>query len=1164
MTRDASLLEQKVAELAEREAQLRSVLESAAEGIFGVDAGGTCTFANPAAVRILGGELLGQDMRPRIVMLDEVLAVGLARRGDDGRLKRADGTVFPARWSVSPVRAGDTVTGAVVTFEDITDRKRDERVLAEARIMSDSALTAGSVGTYFWDIAVDRVYGDVSFSALFGIPVDATGAAPIGNFLAVIHPEDLPTVKAKIEKVLADDSPYEAEYRIVSGGREIWVVARGRVERDHAGTPVRFLGILMDIHDRKRAQAEYRRVVEASGAGFWDLVASTGAINADARLVELMGLPPGGAVTLASALDGITFPAERAAVAEAVAAALRGEHGGSYAMEFRTGGRGDIPLRWVESRGETTFGADGKAVRLAGVMIDATARKNAELEREHARSQVAEVLEQMNEAFFAMTPDWRITQVNRRYEELTGKSRGEVLGKVIWDLFPSTADTSNQFWVQYHRCMDERVPTEFVERYIPLDIWTDVHAYPTSDGGMWAFFRDVTAQRHAEAALQLSEERYRSLFASIDDAFCLIELILDADGKTVDYRFLEANKAFAEHTGLENAVGKTILEMVPTISESWFSLYGRVAETGVMARFENHDPALERWFDVYANRVGPAERRHVAIVFKDITARRHAEEERAIFLTREQQARAEAEAERLKQHDLFMQATVAIAILDGPEHVYTFANAPYRKLVNGRDVLGKPLEVALPDLNEMGFDKLLDNVMATGKPFVATEMPIKLEHHKDNELLYLNFTYTPKRDANGAIDGVMATLVDVTEQVLARQQAEQTSRMKDQFLATVSHELRTPLTAMLGWVQMMRSGQLPAERHARALETIERNARAQAQLIEDLLDMSRILAGKLRLDIEPLDVATVVEAAIESIRPTANTKGITLQPVIEWGGMVMADPNRLQQVIWNLLTNAVKFTPKGGRVQVVVHRVDSAVEVLVADTGQGIPAEFVPYVFERFRQAEGGNTRAKGGLGLGLSIVKQLVEMHGGTVAAFSPGDGKGATFTLRLPLSVTHRREVEPAASSRRAAAGSSKITPVPRGELAGLRLIIVDDEDDSREVLTALLEASGATVRQASSPNEARQLFSDERPDVLVSDIGMPGENGYAFIASIRRLPQEQGGNIPAVALTAYARSEDRTEALMAGFTNHVAKPVEPAELVAAIASLARHARMAGTVTN
>ncbi|WNG31054.1 hybrid sensor histidine kinase/response regulator [Cystobacter fuscus] len=381
----------------------------------------------------------------------------------------------------------------------------------------------------------------------------------------------------------------------------------------------------------------------------------------------------------------------------------------------------------------------------------------------------------------------------------------------------------------------------------------------------------------------------------------------------------------------------------------------------------------------------------------------------------------------------------------------------------------------------------------------------------------------------------------------ARQEAEEANRLKDEFLATVSHELRTPLTAMLGWVQVLRNGNLPPEKRERALETVERNARAQGQLIEDLLDVSRIMSGKLKLDVGPVEMGHVVEQALESVRPAADAKGLRLQTALDSTGHVMGDARRLQQVVWNLLSNAVKFTPKGGRVQVFVERRDSAVEITVADTGPGIAPEFLPHVFERFRRAEGALTRRAGGLGLGLSIVKQLVEMHGGTVAAFSEGVDQGATFTVRLPLSVAMRREATLPPSLRRAHPG----IPCPP-ELTGLRVLVVDDEHDTRELLRTLLEECHAQVSTAASVAEGLERLKEELPDVLVSDIGMPGEDGFTLISRVRALPPKDGGRTPAVALTAYARVEDRTRVLLAGFHSHVPKPVEPVELLVVLASL------------
>jgi PAS domain S-box-containing protein len=386
-------------------------------------------------------------------------------------------------------------------------------------------------------------------------------------------------------------------------------------------------------------------------------------------------------------------------------------------------------------------------------------------------------------------------------------------------------------------------------------------------------------------------------------------------------------------------------------------------------------------------------------------------------------------------------------------------------------------------------------------------------------------------------------------------EAQEASRLKDEFLATVSHELRTPLTAILGWAHMLRTGQVNGDSAARAFETIERNARAQSQLIEDLLDVSRIITGKLRIDVRVVDPNSFIEAAVEAVRPAAEAKGVRLQKVMDTGVVsVSGDPVRLQQVVWNLLSNAIKFTPRGGRVQVRLERVNSHVEVSVSDTGAGIPADFLPHVFDRFRQADQKTTRHHGGLGLGLAIVRHLVELHGGTVKAESEGEGRGATFTVLLPVAPVY--SVEP--SEGRVHPASRDTLPFfdCPDRLDGLRVLVVDDEPDTREMLKTGLGHCGAEVTAAGSAAEALEALKAGVPDVLISDIGMPDEDGYTLMRQVRALPAAEGGGVPAIALTAYARVEDRMQALRAGYHMHVTKPVELAELAAIVASLSRRA--------
>jgi len=382
---------------------------------------------------------------------------------------------------------------------------------------------------------------------------------------------------------------------------------------------------------------------------------------------------------------------------------------------------------------------------------------------------------------------------------------------------------------------------------------------------------------------------------------------------------------------------------------------------------------------------------------------------------------------------------------------------------------------------------------------------------------------------------------------------QEASRLKDEFLASLSHELRTPLNAVLGYARMLRSGVVNLEKQPRAIETIERNATSLTQIVEDVLDISRIVAGKIRLNVQPVDFPHVVRNAVDSVTPAADARGVRIETVLDpHATPVSGDPERLQQVLWNLLSNAVKFTSRGGKVQVRLGRVDSHVEVSVADTGIGITPEFLPHVFERFRQADASITRERGGLGLGLSIARQLAEMHGGTIDAASGGVGQGATFTLKLPLMIVHAMSAEDAARIHpRGAAGERSIA------LTGLHdvhVLAVDDDADAVVLLAELLGAAGARVSTASSAEDALRVIEAELPQVLVTDLGMPRVDGFQLIERIRGHRNPLVRRMPAAALTAYARSDDRVKALRSGFQIHLAKPIDPTELVAAVAALAR----------
>src|SRR6266850_733757 len=409
---------------------------------------------------------------------------------------------------------------------------------------------------------------------------------------------------------------------------------------------------------------------------------------------------------------------------------------------------------------------------------------------------------------------------------------------------------------------------------------------------------------------------------------------------------------------------------------------------------------------------------------------------------------------------------------------------------------------------------------------------------------------SPEESSRSDVQISLAHAAEMEVERRQRAEVERVSRVKDEFLANLSHELRTPLNAILGWAQLLKPGKSSDAEIVEGLEIIRRNALVQGQLIEDLLDMSRIVSGKLRLNVQRVEMPAVIARAVESVQLAAQSKGVRLEVVVDpIAGPVTGDPNRMQQVVWNLLTNAIKFTPKGGKVQVVLERASSHVELSISDTGKGISPGFLPHVFERFSQSDPARTRSHNGLGLGLAIVKNLVELHGGSVIAKSAGEGRGSTFIVLLPISVVKSAD---GADGHPVSTSEAEFSSSP--DLKGIRVMIVDDNADAMNLVKHLLEQCGVIVSGCASGEECLARLPVWHPDVLVSDIGMPGMDGYAMLRELRTSPREKGGETPAIALTAFARSEDRRRAMLAGFDMHVSKPVEPGELVAVVARMAR----------
>jgi len=950
------------------------------------------------------------------------------------------------------------------------------------------------------------------------------------------------------------------------------------------------------------------------------------------------------------------------------------------------------------------LGINGAIEAVAGVMRDITDRKRVEQALRHSEEQTRNILESIAEAFFALDENWRFTYVNRSAGKLLDHSPGDLIGKNLWEEYPGLIgnDLEQIHWI----AMRDRVAASMTAFYPDHDRWYEVRTYPAPNG-ITVYFKNVTEQIQTAATLRQSEERYRTLFESIDQSFCLCEMLFDENGEPIDYCFLEVNPIFEKMTGLQDAVGKTVRELVPDLEAHWFDIYGKVVQTGESVRFENQSAAMNQWFDVNAFRVGEPQNHQFALLFTDISDRKRAEE----ILQRA----AEFDAFRVSLADALrpladpveIQATasrvlgeylganrVAYFEVRGADYVVErdYVNgalaipgnypidsfgpkllAAYRtgRAVSASDVEADPnlspdqrsayaaiqigAYIGIPLVKEGEFVAGLAVHTSEPRAWTLDEVSLAQEVAErtwaaveraraeaalrdseelkqrilessqdcikvltlDSEIVYINpggfslleiddpslvlntswqdiwqgkyyenakaaiaaakagntgqlqayiptykgtpkwwdIIITPVRNTTGQVTQLLAISRDITKQKqaetelermlaqeqVAREAADRANQIKDEFLAVLSHELRSPLNPILGWSKLLQQRKFDAAKTAMALQTIERNARLQVQLIDDLLDISRILRGKLILTVMPVDLSKVISEALETVRLGAEAKAIQIDTtILPSVGIVIGDAGRLQQVVWNLLSNAVKFTPHQGQVVITLAFDETHAQIQVTDTGKGIRSDFLPYVFEHFRQEDGATTRKFGGLGLGLAIVRQIVELHGGTVAVDSLGEGQGATFTVRLPLA--------PRSHELPAIEQPSDST----GDLSGIHILVVDDEADSREFVAFVLEQAGAIVTSVASATKALQAFSQAVPEIVVSDIGMPEMDGYMLMRHIRSLPLEQGGQIPAIALTAYAGEMDLQQAIAAGFQRHLAKPIDPEAVIAIVTEL------------
>ena len=652
--------------------------------------------------------------------------------------------------------------------------------------------------------------------------------------------------------------------------------------------------------------------------------------------------------------------------------------------------------------------------------------------------------------------------------------------------------------------------------------------------------KELRDRKQSEQVLYQSEERYRALFESMTEGFCVIEVLFDADKTPYDYRFLEVNPVFKQQTGLKDAAGKMASHLIPGLESHWFEIYGKVALTGEPARFENGSDVMNRWFEVSAFRIEQPDRHRVAILFKDVSDRK----------------RAELALQQSEERYRYLTGAI-------PQLVWTCDAAGLCDYVNQQlcdytgltfeQALGKGWLSAVHSDDRQGTDTVWMNAV---RDITAYRVEFRFREAASNRYRWHLVLGLPLKDQDGQVVKWFGTCTDIHDQkeleadrdrLLQREQAarlesERANRIKDEFLAVLSHELRSPLNPILGWTKLLQTYEFDRTKTAEALAVIERNAKLQTQLIDDLLDIAKILRGKLSINAVPVNLAVAIESAIDTVRTAAIAKSILIHPVLPNVGQVLGDSTRLQQIVWNLLSNAIKFTPQGGRVDIQLEQVGDRAQLVVSDTGKGIDPAFLPHIFESFQQEDYSITRKYGGLGLGLAIVRQLVEALGGTIAAASPGADLGATFTVLLPLL---RNEPEPQQPEQISQTDC---------DLTGIRVLTVDDDPDARELLTFLLTQHQAEVLSVTSAAEALANLDSFQPDVLISDIGMPEVDGYKLIQQIRTLPAEKGGRVPAIALTAYAREDDQQRTLASGYQRHITKPLEIDQLVQAVLYLSQ----------
>jgi PAS domain S-box-containing protein len=799
--------------------------------------------------------------------------------------------------------------------------------------------------------------------------------------------------------------------------------------------------------------------------------------------------------------------------------------------------------RPIEDNAAPIRNADGSVAGSVLVFRDITERRRAEDELRRSEGELTEFFEHAGVGIHWVAADGTILRVNQTELDLLGYSRDEYVGRhiaefhvdrpVIDDILARLArgETLHDQPARL-RCKDGSIRDVLIDSNVRFADGRFIHTR--------SFTRDVTDRTRAEHALRLREQLLRIVTEHAGVGLVIV---------SPEQRYLYANRAYAALLGLPSAeiVGQRVADVVgPPYKDQLRPRLIR-ALAGERVQYEVRLPPLspgagdDRYLALtYEPQFGEAgDVLSVVVAIADVTASKRTQ--RALEES-EERLRVAASVARIGGFDWNVETGVNTWTPE-LEEMYGLERGTFARSQTAW------LDLVHPEDRPSAQQKV-DEALTTGAPAECEWRVI----WPDGQIRWLSARFQCLKSPDGRPLRLTGVNFDITERRkaeaalrVASEAAESANRIKDQFLATLSHELRTPLNAILGYASMLRSGALPPEKHGRALEIIERNARAQNQLVEDLLDVSRITTGRVRLDLQPILLMAPLQEALESIRPAAVAKRIAVEVDADpFAGTVNGDAARLQQVFWNLLSNAVKFTPEGGRLRIELKGDDGATRVVVRDSGVGISEAFLPHVFEPFRQANPTFSREQGGLGIGLAICKQLVDLHGGTLTAASDGPGRGAVFTLRLPRPAT--AVDQPSGSS----AGLPPPGEPPRSRLDGLDILVVDDEEDSVELLRQMLETAGASVRTATTAAEALDQFDSRRPDLLVTDLGLPQVDGFDLLREVRMRAGGGGTSVPAMAVTAYARLDDRRKTLAAGFDAHVAKPIDPEMFVAALAAI------------